>query len=108
MPRTLIRNSLRLIGAFMGLVVLAAHADEVERGKELAARWCTDCHVIASDEPGGDVGPPFPMIAVRNGQSKTALNTWLADPHPPMPNLGLTASEFEALTDYIWSLRRAD
>ena len=33
------------------------------------------------------------------------LTQWLADPHPPMPNLSLANEEIAALVAYIGSLR---
>lgn len=104
------------IGLQIGAVSLAAMVvggasaagDEVARGYELASRWCVGCHVIAPDAAGGDVGPPFPAVAARPGQSAEALKAWLADPHPPMPDLQLTAPDFDALAAYILSLRPAD
>lgn len=85
-----------------------AAGDEVARGKELATRWCVSCHVIAPDAPGGDAGPPFPAVAARPGQSEEALKAWIADPHPPMPDLQLAAPEFDALSAYIMSLKPAN
>ena len=90
------------------LTISAAHnssGDEIARGEELALRWCSGCHVIGPDAAGGDAGPPFPAIAARPEQSEAALQTWIAMPHPPMPDLDLAAPELDALTKYILSLK---
>ncbi len=94
--------------AVASLGAAPAFGDEIARGKELASRWCVDCHVIAPNTPGGDVGPPFPAVAAEPYQSETALKAWLADPHPPMPDLNLSAPEFDALAAYIMSLKPQD
>ncbi len=61
--------------------------------------------MIAPDAAGGDAGPPFPPVAARPGQSAEALKNWIADPHPPMPDPGLAAPEFDDLAAYILSLK---
>jgi cytochrome c len=85
----------------------AAQAQELAaQGHEIARTWCAGCHVV---EPGGasgsDVAPPLPMVAQDPSLSPDRLRAWLADPHPPMPNLSLTREEIEALVAYIGSLR---
>lgn len=83
----------------------AAAADDVERGRSLAERWCTTCHVIAPDNAGGDVGPSFETVANREGQTLGGIAAWLFEPHPPMPDLQLSPAEFRDLAAYIMSLR---
>jgi mono/diheme cytochrome c family protein len=86
--------------------VLAQNAElAVERGQSLALRWCVTCHVVAPDAPGGDAGPTFSSIAARHGQTDQGVRNWLADPHPPMPDLNLATTEFDDLAAYIMSLK---
>jgi len=80
-------------------------AADPERGRLLAQRWCVGCHVIGPDTPGGDAGPALPTVARRLGTSFESLRNWLADPHPPMPDLKLSATEFDDIADYILSLK---
>jgi mono/diheme cytochrome c family protein len=115
----MVKKSLR--GSEMGAgrtvvlaAVLAASAgpsaalaqERVEQGHEIARTWCAGCHVV---EPGGaagsDAAPPLPVVAQDPSLSPDRLRAWLADPHPPMPNLSLTRDEIEALVAYIGSLR---
>lgn len=81
---------------------LALAADDAARGEALALRWCTDCHVVASDEPGGDAGPAFQTLSLE--RTEPGLRAWLFQPHPPMPDLNLTADEVDAIMAYIRSL----
>ena len=85
---------------------LAGAQERVEQGHEIARNWCSGCHVV---EPGGtsgsDAAPPLPVVAQDSSLSPDRLRAWLADPHPPMPNLSLTREEIEALVAYIGSLR---
>ena len=93
--------------AALGLAFLpglaAAQMDaEAERGRELALRWCTQCHVIAPDEPGGDAGPAFTTLMAE--RSEPGLRAWLFQPHPPMPDLDLSGDEIDAILAYIRTL----
>ena len=54
---------------------------------------------------GGDGAPPFAMVADTAAERTDDLRAWLADPHPPMPNLSLTRWEIDDLLAYIESLR---
>lgn len=80
----------------------AALADEADRGRELALRWCSACHVVAADEPGGDAGPAFETLLVE--RTEPGLRAWLFQPHPPMPDLNLTGDEIDAILAYVRSL----
>ena len=83
-----------------------ANAGDIERGRALSLRWCVSCHVVAPDATGGDAGPAFASLASLPGQTEQALHNWLAEPHPPMPDLDLTAVEFGDLAAYIMSLKQ--
>ena len=88
--------------AGLAAALAAPSAADAERGAELARRWCTPCHVVAPDEAGGDAGPSF--MAMRAGRTEPGLRAWLFQPHPPMPDLNLTADEIDAILAYIRAL----
>lgn len=83
---------------------LADDAADIAAGADLAKRWCAECHLVGPDAKGGDAGPSFETVAKRPGIVEQDIKTWLADPHPPMENLNLTAAESKVLTRYIFSL----
>ena len=93
-------------GIWTAALETVAAQDRAAQGHALARQWCTSCHMV---EPGGatgsDVAPPFPQIAQDKRLTPGQLRAWLADPHPPMPNLSLTRDEIENLVAYISSLR---
>jgi mono/diheme cytochrome c family protein len=94
-----------LVSAVLLAGTATANAGDVERGHNLALRWCVSCHVVAPDATGGDAGPAFASVASRSGQTEQALRNWLADPHPPMPDPGLAVTEFDDIASYIMSLK---
>ena len=98
-------RTVHLGAIIMAVLGTSAAADDVERGRALAERWCASCHVIAPDEPGGDVGPAFETVANREGQTLGGTVAWLFEPHPPMPDLQLSPAEFRDLAAYVMSLR---
>lgn len=78
-----------------------------ERGRFLARHWCTSCHVVERDAGRGtDSAPPFPKLADDPAYTEARLRGWLAAPHPPMPDPGLSRREIDEIAAYILSMRR--
>lgn len=95
-----------------GIVIALAPAEAVtsgdaRKGKAIATRWCSSCHLVSPDQKSAasDV-PSFASIAKRSPSEIDALAGFLADPHPPMPKLSLTRQEIRDLLAYIGTLRR--
>lgn len=86
-------------------VVSGAKAQDEYRGKQLSKTWCVSCHIVEPNGPGADAAPPFAVIANDENYTHDRLQTWLADPHPPMPKLDLSRDEINAIVRYIESLR---
>jgi mono/diheme cytochrome c family protein len=84
-----------------------AVAADANNGGRLAARWCATCHVVELNQRGttGEA-PPFATIARRPGFNAAKVALFLLDPHPKMPDMGLTRTEAADLAAYIASLRR--
>ncbi|HTI86949.1 MAG TPA: cytochrome c [Alphaproteobacteria bacterium] len=92
------------------LLILSTEAQAQTRGNpdnglKLARQWCTPCHVVEPAGRGGDAGPPFIQVANRPDRTAQTLRAWLNDPHPPMPNLGLSGREVDDIAVYIESLQ---
>jgi mono/diheme cytochrome c family protein len=104
-------RSLRLVGvlatlaATVGSAASAAAAD-AQNGGQLARRWCAPCHVVASDQrsPTGEA-PPFSAIARRPDFDAARLALFLLDPHPKMPDMGLSRTAAADLAAYIAMLK---
>ena len=84
---------------------IAAAAD-VRQGERMARRWCSPCHVVASDQtqPTSEA-PPFSTIANNKNFDANQLAFFLLDPHPKMPDMGLSRREANDLAAYIASLK---
>jgi len=88
------------------LVPSLAAAADAQHGKDLAQRWCAECHLVASDQAraSADVAT-FASVARRQDLGAAQLAFFLLDPHPKMPNLSLTRVEAADLAAYIASLK---
>jgi len=80
--------------------------DDPEHGKAIAEAWCSSCHLVG---PGPDrtalAGvPTFSSIAPRLPEDADALAAFIIDPHPPMPELGLTRQTIRDVLAYIATL----
>lgn len=97
----LVTVSLSLGGAHAP--VLAADA---AAGKTLALQWCSSCHLVSNDQKtAADMSlPSFYDVAKDPDWTEVTLATFLADPHPKMPNMNLKNMEIANLARYITSL----
>lgn len=87
--------------AFAAAPALAA---DIARGQTISKRWCSSCHVVASDQKQASVDvPSFADIARRRTEAKP-LAVFLSEPHGMMPNLSLTQLEIADIVAYIRSL----
>jgi mono/diheme cytochrome c family protein len=93
-----------LILAFAGLV--PASAADVRNGETLARRWCSSCHVVAGDQSGttGEA-PTFRVIARTPDLDAGKIALFLLQPHPKMPDMGLSRQAAGDLAAYITSLK---
>jgi mono/diheme cytochrome c family protein len=86
-----------------------------QRGRQVAERWCAECHRIAPDEPSGTraghilppplVAPSFMDVAARPGLDHAQLERFITELHLPMPTFRLDATEQEQVIRYILSLK---
>ena len=81
-----------------------AGAFDVEAGRRMAEVWCSGCHIVDGDGTS-DVAPGFRQIANDPSKTPDRLRTWLANPHPPMPNFNLSRPEIDDIIAYLESLR---
>ena len=100
---------------FCGLIVTAvlavrpAFGADPESGQRLAHRWCEACHVVVVSatqrRSTTDQAPPFASIAKTPGFDAAKIALFLLDPHPKMPDMGLSRKEAEDLAAYIATLK---
>jgi len=87
----------------------AARAQDVNAGREIAQRWCSNCHLVDSRQPNSanDVAPSFQSIAQVNSTTQSSLTSFLSTPHWRMPDFTLSRNEIRDVSAYILSLRKS-
>ena len=79
---------------------------DADNGERLARRWCSACHVVAPNQSGPTTeAPPFATIANKPDFDAAKVAFFLLDPHPKMPNMGLSRTEVADLAAYIATLK---
>jgi mono/diheme cytochrome c family protein len=97
----------RLAACLLLLVPGVAAAQDVERGHQLALRWCSGCHTVERTpaEARADGIPTFPAIAAMPNISPDRLRAAMNPTHGRMPDLSLGKRDQDDLAGYILSLR---
>ena len=102
-------NRFVMVAALLALVAdPALAAGRAGEGKAIGQRWCAACHQVSPEQTtaSADV-PSFMTIAQMRAtpSALAALEGFLADPHPVMPDMSLTRQEIRDLVAYIGSLK---
>jgi len=84
-----------------------ALAADSGRGRAIAERWCSECHVVGPEQKSApnDQAPPFASIARRPDFDEARLALLVLSPHPNMPKLALSRLEVADLAAYILTLK---
>ena len=97
---------------FLGLLPVlapAAHAQgwgDAGAGREIAERWCSECHMVSPGQAEATPDVPTFMEIARNADDDLAVVAgFLMDPHPPMAGLSLSRQEIRHLVAYFATLR---
>jgi mono/diheme cytochrome c family protein len=94
------------IAIALQLATAYARSPNAEQGGELARRWCASCHVVSPDQKSAVIeAPPFQSIARRPDFDPGKLATFLLDPHPKMPDMGLSRDATADIAAYIATLK---
>jgi len=82
-------------------------AADADKGKIIAERWCSSCHLVGSAQRNAptDQAPPFASLAGKPGFNAERLALLLLAPHPNMPKLALSRFEVMDLAQYILTLK---
>ena len=96
-----------LIASVIVATTLPAFAADADNGERLAHRWCAACHVVSATQRQSttDQASPFATIAKIPGFDAAKIALFLLDPHPKMPDMGLSRTEAADLAAYIATLK---
>jgi mono/diheme cytochrome c family protein len=90
------------------LVPGLAQAQDAEQGRQLAVRWCANCHTVerTTESASANGLPTFPAIAADQRLTPDLLRATMSARHGRMPDLQLSKREQDDLIAYIQSLRQ--
>ena len=101
-----------VLAVFVGVAMTAAAAaqstkGDAARGRLIATTWCAACHLVAPGDTRSVVAdvPTFSSIASRLPTDADVLAAFIANPHPPMPNLSLSRQDIADVLAYIATLK---
>lgn len=105
--RTRLAGLALVLGTSPFVMLSAAEAADTIAGKTLALQWCSSCHLVSNDQPtASSVSlPSFYDMSKDPGWDAAKLATFLANPHPQMPNMTLGNIEITNIAAYIQSLK---
>ncbi|GLH82352.1 cytochrome c [Bradyrhizobium sp. SSBR45G] len=101
MPRIIALSVLLLI-----LATVPAAADDLDHGRQLAERWCAECHAVGTEPAKFRRARPFVAIAAKDGLTRDLLVKFLLLPHATMANNPLSPADAADLATYVLSLRK--
>jgi mono/diheme cytochrome c family protein len=105
-PGGIVASGSVLIAAATLATTMPGFAADPDNGERLARRWCSACHLVAPNQRGPtSEAPPFATIAKRPDFDAAKVAFFLLDPHPKMPNMGLSRTEAADLAAYIATLK---
>lgn len=86
--------------------VRSASAASPVNGERIAKRWCSSCHAVeAAQRSTGTEAPPFSSIARNRNLDGPWIAFYLLNPHPQMPDFGLSRDAASDLAAYILKQR---
>jgi mono/diheme cytochrome c family protein len=105
--RIAMRSTGFLVAASVSLAAASpVAAADPANGLRITQRWCAECHLVTQDQSHAKADVmPFASVATRKTAQEIAA--FLTDPHPKMPNMGLTRNEIADIVAYIKSLGSA-
>jgi mono/diheme cytochrome c family protein len=83
----------------------AIFAQNIENGRRLSERFCSECHIVEPTQTKSPGAPSFASIAAKQTISGDMIVSFLLLPHATMPNLPLSRKDAEDIAGFILGLR---
>ena len=83
-----------------------ALAQNVENGRRLSERWCSECHAIDPAPGKSNRAQSLASIAAKQTISAEMIASFLRLPHATMPNLPLTRSDASDIAAFIMGMKK--
>ena len=97
---------LGLAAALVTAVVVTGVSADPIAGKNLAEKWCVECHGVRADRLSPNLAAPtFPELAAEPSITEYSLRALLRSPHQTMPHITFTPDQMDNIIEYIMSLK---
>jgi mono/diheme cytochrome c family protein len=93
--------------ALVWFMVTSALAQDAERGRHIAERWCSSCHLADGHGPSRSEAPSFASIGAQHRDNDLWVRAWLMAPHPSMPDMNLSRPEIADIVAYLKTLHQS-
>ena len=95
-----------LAAAFVTAMIVTCVSADPLAGKNLAEKWCVECHGIRADRLSPNLAAPtFPELAAEPSITEYSLRALLRSPHETMPHITFTPEQMDDIIEYIMSLK---
>jgi len=84
----------------------AAFAQNLENGRRLSERWCSQCHAIGAAPAKFDRSQSFASIAAKDKITTEMIASFLRLPHATMPNVPLKRSDAQDIAAFIMDMKK--
>jgi mono/diheme cytochrome c family protein len=84
----------------------ASFAQDVENGRRLSERWCTECHAIGAPTARTSRIISFASISERPGITSDMIASFLLMPHATMPNFPLSRKDAQDIAAFIMKMKK--
>ena len=100
------RIALAYVAIALSALLTPAAAQDLDHGRQLAERWCAECHAVGSKPTRFRRATPFVAIAAKDSVTMDTLTTFLLLPHATMLNVQLSRQDAVDLAAFIISMKK--
>lgn len=81
-------------------------AQNIENGRRLSERWCSECHAIGPGPGKLRRASSFASIAAKDTINSEMIASFLLLPHATMPNLPLSPKDAQDIAALIMEMKK--
>lgn len=85
---------------------VATFAQDIEHGRRVSERWCSECHAIGPAPARAGRTISFAAIAAKPGITPNMISSFLLMPHATMPNLPLSRKDAGDIAAFIMGMKK--
>jgi mono/diheme cytochrome c family protein len=82
------------------------HDRSLDHGRQLAERWCAECHAVGGQPTRFHRAEPLATIAARDGVTAETLISFLRLPHATMTNIPLSREDAGDIAAFILAKKK--